>query len=531
MSERILRLIALIMSLMLLTACADTDNGAENSLAESDSEASEQSAEPSNDAGASTAEAEYSYLFGLKDFVPSGGVLAINGVSITAEDESLKSRAEALFDKGNTKLALVLDTGFYIEGASPSVYSQSYSIEVSDIITVTASDEIGLYYGARTVSDYVKLQGCMEKGLYVDFPDVAERTLHFDIARKYYDKDFIIKMIQYAASCKLNAVQLHFSENEGFRIECETDPAIVSDEYLTKDEVREILAAAKEVYVEIIPSFDSPGHLLQVLKAHPEYCLTDVDGYTSPKTLDFTNAEAVSYIKSLLDEYAELFADCKHFNIGGDESFGWSNISRMQFSAWTVLENYAKATYGENANAHDAFVGYINDIAAYMRSKGFTVRAWNDGLRRTIGQAAVVQPDPDIGICYWSGNSTLCADGVDAFEEAGHTLYNVNENYMYYVLKEDFEQPNAKEIFENWNAGIFADSRDESAHPYDYGDRLGGAYFCIWCDKPDTQTQEEVLSGSAKAMAAMAVKAWNSEICILYRVFSSQYGKVLKPAA
>ena len=39
---------------------------------------------------------------------------------------------------------------------------------------------------------------------------------------------------------KMNALQIHFSENMGFRIECETDPSIVSDQYLTKTEVKAI---------------------------------------------------------------------------------------------------------------------------------------------------------------------------------------------------------------------------------------------------------------------------------------------------
>lgn len=524
MGKKTMRLLALLLALVMCTGCGSADSKGGNSSANGSADSSvhqDESTEPPV--------SQHSYVFGLKDFEASEGVLGIKGVSVESDNAVLKKRVETLFEEGNTKMTLVLDTGFYIEGASPAVYDQSYIIQVDDSITVTASDEKGLYYGARTVSDYVKLQGCMEKGLYTDFPDVDERTLHFDIARKYYEKDFVIEMIEYAAACKLNAVQLHFSENEGFRIECETDPAVMSDEYLTKDEVKEILAAAEEVYVDIIPSFDSPGHLMQALKAHPEYCLKDVDGYTSPKTLDITNPEAVSYIKSLLDEYAELFEGCKYFNIGGDESFGWSDVSRMQFSAWKVLENHAKATYGENANAHDAFVGYLNDIAAHMKAKGFTVRAWNDGLRRTMEQAAVVAPDPDIGICYWSSNSTLRAAGVSSFLNAGHTVYNVNEEFMYYVLKEGFEQPEAKDIFEHWHGGIFADKRAEYESPLAVGELLGGAYFCIWCDKPDTQTPEEVIKGSAKAMAAMAIKAWNSDPEILYRDFTPQYNVVLKP--
>lgn len=467
----------------------------------------------------------YSYALGLKSLDKTKGVLAIDGIEVDTDIEALKGRAQKLFNTGSTRLKLNIDESFVIEGVSSEILLQGYKIEVTDTITVTAATEVGLYYGARTVSDYIKLQGCMEKGIYTDWPDVVERTLHFDIARKYFPKDFIIQIIEDAAASKMNAVQLHFSENEGFRIECETDPAIMSDEYLTKDEVREIIAAAKELYVDIIPSFDSPGHLRQVLSVHPEYMLTDVNGYCSPRTLDITNPEAIQYIKSLLDEYAELFAQCKHFNIGGDESFGWSNLDRMQFGAWQILENHAKATYGTQANAHDAFVGYMNDIASHLIEKGFTVRAWNDGLMRTVGQAAVVKPNSDIEICYWTNSGTLRADSVESFINNGHSIYNVNESFMYYVLKEDFKQPKATDIFKKWNAATILGSDYETAQ--EVGEALKGAYFCIWCDRPSTQTAEEVKSGSARAIAAMAIKAWNGSPSIDYADFAAQFNVLI----
>ena len=66
----------------------------------------------------------------------------------------------------------------------------------------------------------------------------------------------------------MNALQIHFSENMGFRIECETDPIYLSDQYLTKTEVREIfLAEAKKYGINVIPSFDSPGHVDQIFKS------------------------------------------------------------------------------------------------------------------------------------------------------------------------------------------------------------------------------------------------------------------------
>ncbi len=475
----------------------------------------------------------YDYLFGMKSVTKTEGSYHAAGAVIECENDALKERAGKLFEKEGKAISLVIDESLAPEGAPKAVLDQAYKIEVSDSVKITARSEAGLYYGALTVSQYLKNQDGMFCGTYVDWPDVAERTLHLDIARKYYTKGWIMELIEDMAAFKMNAIELHFSENEGFRIECETDPAIVSDEYLTKAEIREILAFAKENYVEVIPSFDSPGHVKQILSAHPEYILVDVDGYASEKTLDITNPDAVAYMKSLLDEYAELFKDCKSFNIGGDESFGWSNVSRMQFSAWQVLEDYAKATYGKNANAHDAFVGYINDIASHMKSKGFEVRAWNDGLIRNYDQAEVNSANKDIGVCYWTNNGTLSATVVDPYVEGGYSLYNVNEPFMYYVLKAGYKQPNGKEIFNNWHAGYFTGgdktgSPNRYATPYELGEQLKGAYFCIWSDHPDSQTETQVKNGSRTPMRAMAVKSWNYNPQMDYNTFLSQAKKATK---
>lgn len=519
-------LLCLFLTAAMLAGCAggtQTNNSSEP--VSSEEELSVESLAP--------AEIVYDYILGLKSFTKSEGIYTAAGADIECESETLKERASKLFDKGGKAVSLSVDDGFTPDGAPEAVLDQAYKIEVGDSVKVTARSEVGLYYGAQTVSHYIKTQGGMSCGTYIDWPDVAERTLHLDIARKYFTKDWIIDLIRDISTFKMNAIELHFSENEGFRIQCDTDPAIVSDKYLTKDEVREILKAAKELYVEVIPSFDSPGHVKQILKAHPEYMLMDVDGYLSEKTLDITNPEAVAYMKSLLDEYAELFKECKSFNIGGDESFGWSDIRRMQFSAWQILEDYAKKTYGNGANAHDAFIGYINDIAAYMTAKGFKVRAWNDGLIRNIDQAEVNSASKDVEICYWTNNGTLGATVVTDFLDGGYDVYNINEPFMYYVLKDGYEQPDAKEIYNQWHAGYFSNGDKQGSPnrydtPYEVGKQLKGAYFCIWCDHPDTQTQDQVRNGSKSAMRAMAVKAWNYAPELDYNTFLSQAKKVAR---
>ena len=523
----IIAILCLLLAASQLVGCTATDTHSDGSSEEVSSyDEMLSSEEPS------PADVVYDYLLGIKSVTKTEGTYTAAGADIECESDTLKTRAERLFDKGGKVISLTVDKSFTPEGAPEAVLDQAYKIEVGDSVKVTARSELGLYYGAQTVSQYLKTQGGMFCGTYIDWPDVAERTLHLDIARKYFTKDWIIDLIEDISKFKMNAIELHFSENEGFRIQCDTDPDIVSDKYLTKDEVREILAAAKELYVEVIPSFDSPGHVKQILTAHPEYRLVDVDGYVSEKTLDITNPDAVAYMKSLLDEYAELFKDCKSFNIGGDESFGWSDVRRMQFSAWQILEDYAKATYGDNANAHDAFIGYINDIAAHMTAKGFKVRAWNDGLIRNYDQAEVNSASKDIGICYWTNNGTLAATVVTDFIEGGYDVYNVNEPFMYYVLKSGFKQPNARDIYNQWHAGYFSNGDKGTANrydtPYEVGEQLKGAYFCIWCDHPDTQTQDQVRNGSRTALRAMAVKAWNYAPEVDYTTFLTQTKKATK---
>ncbi len=536
MKKRMRIVLLLLVSLLLISCSGGTaDDTDKESTEASLSAGADSSAEASLAFGAEGSDevssANYAYMLGMKRFSASSGTLDFSSYVIESDDKALLDAMQPLTVAANSESSIsrpatvkaVLNPDFAPEGIPAHLLSQAYSIEVGDSITVTAASQIGVYYGVLTVSQYMKVQGKMSKGTYTDWPDVSGRALHIDIARKYLPKEWIIETIKSAAAFKINEVELHFSENEGFRIECETDPSVMSDEYLTKDEVREIIAVAKQHFVEIVPSFDSPGHLLKVLSKHPEYQLVDVDGYRSAKTLDITNPKAVAYIKSLLDEYAELFKGCKYFNIGGDESFGWSDISRMQFSAWQVLRDHAKASYGDGANAHDSFVAYINNIASHMEAKGFTVRAWNDGLIRKKGQAKVQSISTSVDVCYWSDSSTLSAAKVESFIQHGSPLYNVNEQYMYYVLKDGFEQPDARAIFEEWNAGVFCGSTVDIAS---LGDRLRGAYFCIWCDHPDVQSSEDITSGTFSSLRAMAVKAWNSEPEIGFAEFNEQINAI-----
>ena len=86
----------------------------------------------------------------------------------------------------------------------------------------------------------------LEKGTVIDYPDVELRSMHLDIARKPFSKEWIIRQIKDLSWQKYNAVQLHFSENEGFRIQSDTLDAIEGfkykyDDVLSKQDILDIV--------------------------------------------------------------------------------------------------------------------------------------------------------------------------------------------------------------------------------------------------------------------------------------------------
>src|SRR5699024_2628176 len=200
-------------------------------------------------------------------------------------------------------IVVILDENSEI--TEESVSDEAYKIEIGeDGVNIVAASETAALYALRTIQHImITNDNRLASGTIIDYPELEERRVHIDMARKYITKDWIIQHIREMSYFKMNDIQLHFSENMVFIIESDTDPEIVSEDgYLTKDEIREILAEAKKYGVKDIPSLDTPGHTEHILKVHPEFGQVDINGNHSDVALDVTNPEAVDYVKRLYSE-------------------------------------------------------------------------------------------------------------------------------------------------------------------------------------------------------------------------------------
>ncbi|MET8468375.1 family 20 glycosylhydrolase [Streptomyces sp. NPDC006422] len=381
---------------------------------------------------------------------------------------------------------------------------EAFTIDVSERVRIVGNTPAAVFRATRQLLHNLRAQGCVPCGTVRSEPAVTERGLHLDTARKFYPADWLAELIPALADIGINTLQWHFSENLGFRIASDRHPEIVSPEHHTKAEVRELLALAADHHIDVVPSLDMPGHLRQALAAHPEWRLPAPAADTR-HALDITRPEAVAFAHDLVDEYAELFAGCRHWNLGADE---FVDFDRM--TDYPVLARAAWNRFGPAANGFDLLTAFANETAARLARHGFTARVWNDGMFR----GAAVALDPAVQVTWWT-NWNARMRPVTAALDGGHRVVNFMDAQLYYVLGEvnNYPYPTSERLWaDDWHPGVFPRLPGGAPQTWrrPYPEQLIGTSFSVWSDVPDARTPAEVAEGIRRPLRGMAERAWNA---------------------
>ncbi|MFD7919165.1 glycoside hydrolase family 20 protein [Streptomyces sp. NPDC059740] len=387
---------------------------------------------------------------------------------------------------------------------SHATADEAYTLRTADAaVTITAATPAGVFYGTRTLVQAERTGGGLPEGTVHDRPDRARRGLILDIARKPYSADWIADRIREMGDLKLNELQLHFGDDQGWRIESDSHPEIVSRDHLSKAQVRTLLRLAASRHINVVPEIDSPGHLNAVIAKHPELQLLSSSGGKPEGTVDPTDPAAAKLVDQLLREYAQLFPG-KSFHLGGDEFLPLRN--KTPDTTYADLKKKAVQRYGDKGSIQDLVAAWLNAREKTVRAAGKTdVAAWNDGFFAD-GQ---VKADADRGVVYWTGKEPGERDPADYLKE-GRKVVNANDEYLYYVLGEPnkFKYPTGKRIYESWYPGIIRGTKPVKGA--DTGPtKVVGGRFGVWGDQPDAQTPQQVADGIRTPLAATAQKLWN----------------------
>ncbi len=441
------------------------------------------------------------------------GTWRLTGRVILPEDGSL-DRAAALLGEDYPALAaaekvrggavrpgdLVVRLGQPEVLAGKTTFDEGFTVEVGASAELTAQSRRAAVYGLRTVFE----AGELAFGRLADWPCTNERGLHLDAGRKYYTKDWIMKRVKDLSRNRMNVLWLHFSENEGFRIDSERHPEVPSRFHLTKDEVREIIALCGELFVDINPALDCPGHLGAALLEHPRWRLNREMAEPLYSALDITNPDARAFLLELVDEYAELFAGSKVFHIGGDEFIDFNHFERFP-----EMDACARERLGPDCGGVDLYVDFLNQVIAHVRAKGFQVRVWNDGLFRP-DQAEHVELDRNVQIAFWSNWDKGMAP-LKAFLDRGYQVVNYHSEYLYFILliRKDYSDPDPDKILTQWHPGMFPTHPVSGPQTLDpKSEQMLGCCYSIWSDWPDLEDEEEVDRRSRDSIRAFGIRCW-----------------------
>ena len=464
--------------------------------------------------------------------------------------------SEDLAQKGDIVIRLVSEDEF-LPGIKTADIDETYRIDIYDMAAVEACGTDGIWYGMLELMEVFREKGSAEIDCFriKDGPDLRERALMLDCGRKYYSKEWIENFIRRASLQRYNTLILHFAEAEGIRLDSEIFPWLTDDiDSLSTDEMKEIVQLAHEYHMEVIPSFDTPGHnqfmvdrYAQYVKKHPDFSFT-LDGKTYDSSIkgfgsianhyshggetesadyigiDLTREHAVAFTEALIDGYAEFFGKlgCSKIDIGSDELLGWYTFdlggTHFDFdNRWKALDhwkNFARKTLGiNNGSSSDVLISYINNLAERLEKKGYTCRVFNDEI--DINKDQHVELKESVEITYWFDEDNTAGH----FADKGHVMHNFMESWCFYVLRKEkgrdimdnkYKTVNARNIFENWDPRSFARKAGKKMTVPE--DKLGGGYFAIWCDTPEYKDAGTVWEETELRTWANASRMWNAEV-------------------
>lgn len=350
------------------------------------------------------------------------------------------------------------------------------------------------------------------------------KILHLDCGRKYFSKDWIIALLNEMSADGYNQLQLAFG-NDGLRFLLDdmsftangttySHKTVVSKveagnklqnssgdaSWLTQTEMDEIIAAAKEKGIEIVPLLNLPGHANAILDiADNNTYNAKIYGTVSQNTLDVTNDAACNFGYEIFKKYVDYFSSkgCKYFNFGADE---YGNDTGDKNPHFDVL----RGTGYENLST------FINKLAAYIGSKNMTPRTFNDALYYNKGswdmQTTTNTAIKTIQCCYWSsGWGSYPVAEASTIVSNGHAMINTNGAYYYVLGKDDAFTPGETKVHD---AGQYtaAAKFDNTAFASGTVNNPVGSMFCIWSDFPNAETETQVAQNVRLVMRAMALR-------------------------
>ena len=271
-------------------------------------------------------------------------------------------------------------------------------------VKLIGGSEKAVFYGMQTLRQLGKTCPCVK---IEDKPAFPYRGFMLDTVRHIFSVEDTKKLIDAAASVKMNVMHWHLTDDQGFRFFSQRRPEATKKGsvrekstfgklkeigsyggYFTFEEMKEIVSYCAERYITVIPEFDIPGHTSALLHAYPHLSCTggpiDVKSCQGifPDILCAGKDETFDVVFDILSDMIDIFPS-EYIHIGGDEA---------PKKRWKTCPDCQKRIADEGLASEEELQGWFtNKVVEFLESKGKKAVVWNESLRSGLVENSLVQ--------------------------------------------------------------------------------------------------------------------------------------------
>jgi hexosaminidase len=299
--------------------------------------------------------------------------------------------------------------------------AEGYRLTVAEHgVTIAANTPAGCFYGAQTLlqllpatpTDTVSLPGMT----ITDYPRFAWRGLMLDVSRHFFTVDEVKAYIDQLARYKMNVFHWHLTDDQGWRLPVAKQPRLTEvgawrvprlgnwwqfeppqpgekstyGGFYTPEQIKEVVAYARERFVTVVPEVDVPGHSMAALAAYPELSCLGGPFQVNPGCTFYGEIEnalcpgkeaTYAFLENVFAAVAELFPGT-YIHMGGDEAFKgfWQKCPDCQ--ALMAREHLA--------NADELQSYFVKRVEKIIERHGKRLIGWDEILEGGLAPNATV---------------------------------------------------------------------------------------------------------------------------------------------
>lgn len=397
---------------------------------------------------------------------------------------------------------------------NPELGDEGYLLQVlPEGIFISANTERGLLYAFQTFvqmlpSDilsttytHITLPECT----ILDRPRFPWRGSLLDVCRHFFTVKQIKRHLDLMAAYKLNKFVWHLADDQGWRIEVNSYPALTDigawrvdrhgyrwgsapppkpgeeatyGGFYTPSDIADVVEYAAQRNIEVIPSIDIPGHCSAILAAYPSLACDAKPRQVAcgpcwphDATLCIGNDSTLTFLFNVLDHITSLFPS-EYIHIG---------CSPCSTEPWEQCPRCQALKHRHHLKSETELQGWlINQVADHLSRKGIRIMGWDDMLD--------CGPLPPDAVVIASRGDSVAA--IASLLAPGVIVANPQYCSFDYYQADTLYQPLASPQTLTLHDSYLFDPIPHKA-PSAQQEHIWGGLCLLWTDHIDTYSQAE----------------------------------------